>query len=328
MDYRRFVELREPACAELEKALATARRDPKGLGYDDLEAMAFHYRQVLHDHSLAQARFPGTAMARRLQRLVLDATHWLQRDDGATLPSPRRFLVQTFPRAFQSLLGPMAVAAALFVTATLFGFTLTVAQPGLASLFLPPEASAGLARGELWTDSIFSVTPHAVASGQIATNNMKVAIVAWAGGAIAGFGALWVLVMNGLMLGAVLALVAQYSMAGALLDFIAAHGPLELSLIVVSAGAGLHMGRALVVADDQPRSRRLRAAGKDALVVLLGALPWILVLGFVEGFLSPSDIPFATKAAVGLLLEAVFLGWAFLPAQAPAAAPSSPEVAA
>ena len=55
-------------------------------------------------------------------------------------------------------------------------------------------------------------------------------------------------------------------------------------------------------------------ASRDALAVLLGCLPWILLLGFVEGFVSPSElfgVPF--KAALGLLLETLFLAVAFNP---------------
>jgi uncharacterized membrane protein SpoIIM required for sporulation len=103
-------------------------------------------------------------------------------------------------------------------------------------------------------------------------------------------------------------------MAGPLFEFIAAHGPLELSLIVICAAAGLAVGRALVVATDRPRAELLREAARDALVVLAGCLPWILLLGFVEGYVSPSqEVGTAFKAALGLLLEALFLTVAFNP---------------
>jgi hypothetical protein len=71
------------------------------------------------------------------------------------------------------------------------------------------------------------------------------------------------------------------------------------------------MGMALVRATDLPRSIVLRRAGRDSVVVLLGCLPWILLLGFVEGFVSPSDVlaPSA-KLALGLALVAAFASWA------------------
>ncbi len=314
MDYQRFVELRREAMAEFERGMETARRRPRALDYRGLEQLAFRYRQLLHDHALAAARFPGTAIARRLRQLVLEGTHWLQRDTGEHLPTPARFARLTFPRACRRLLPLISLVAGLFGLAMLFGYALTTVEPALGSAFLPSAAIEDLKHGRLWTESIFAVTPGAAASSLIATNNLKVAIAGWAGGAVAGLGAFYVVLLNGLMLGSALATTAHYSMATPLLTFIAAHGPLEISMILVTSAAGLNVGRALVVAADRPRAERLQAAGRDALVVLLGCLPWILILGFVEGFLSPSpQISLGFKAALGLLLEALFIVWAWNP---------------
>ncbi len=310
MRYQSFQDLRRPIWDRLEGLLAEARRNPKSLSYEQLEEMAVIYRQVLHDYSLASSRFAGTAVARRLRHLVLEATHFLQRDSGARLPSLSRFVLRTFPHTIQALKPALAATTALFTVLALFGFALAAVEPTMGLYFMSPAVIDGLERGELWTESIFAVTPGAVASSQIATNNLSVAITAWAGGVLAGLGSLWVICVNGLMLGSVLALTAHYSMSHALLEFIGAHGPLEITMILVSAAAGLHMGAAMVRATDVPRSVALREAGKESLVVLMGCLPWILVLGFVEGFVSPSTLlnP-VTKWGVGVLLELVFILW-------------------
>jgi uncharacterized membrane protein SpoIIM required for sporulation len=103
-------------------------------------------------------------------------------------------------------------------------------------------------------------------------------------------------------------------MAGELLEFISAHGPLEISLILVSAGAGLGIGRALVVSGDRPRALAVRDAARDALTVLLGCVPWFVVLALVEVLISPSpELPAPFKLAVGLSLEALFLALAAFP---------------
>ncbi len=328
MDYQRFAELRQDALDEFEQGLETARLNPRALGYLGLERLAFRYRQLLHDHALASSRFPGTGVARRLRRLVLEGTHWLQRDTGEHLPSLGDFFTRTFPLACRRLLPQIAVVAALFSLAGLFGYALTTVEPTMGTVFLSQPAIDDLKRGQLWTESIFAVTPASAASSLIATNNMKVALLGWAGGAAAGLGAFYVVLLNGLMLGSALATTAHYSMATPLLSFVAAHGPLEISMILMTSAAGLAVGRALVVAADRPRAELLQAAGRDSLVVLLGCLPWILLLGFVEGFVSPSpQISITFKVALGLLLEALFVLWAWSPllrsgAGAPARTPA------
>lgn len=321
MNYSRFETLRRPALDAFERRLEVLRRRPGELGYEGLENLVVAYRQLLHDHALARTRFPGTDLARRIGRLVLAGTHLLQRDTGAHLPSLGRFFSRSFPAAIHRSTPSITLMAVLFLAATLFGASLAAVDPTAGNTFLPPDVVEDLARGKLWTESIFAVTPGSVASSKIATNNLGVALTAWAGGCLAGLGAFYVVLLNGLMLGSVLATTARYGMAEPLLEFVAAHGPLELSLIVVSAAAGLGVGRALVEATDRPRAELLRAAGRDALIVLLGCLPWFVVLGFVEGYLSPSaEVAPALKVALGLLLEILFVAVAWNPAaRSPAA---------
>jgi uncharacterized membrane protein SpoIIM required for sporulation len=310
MDYRRFAELRGPLWDELEQGLE--RASAGRLDYLALERLSLLYRQALHDHSIARGRFAGTAVARRLQRLVAAATHQLQRDSGDEVPTLARFVTRIFPRAFRRLLPEIGVAAAFFVAAALLGAALAAAEPAVATLFLPRGTIENLRHGELWTDTILETSSAPVVSSVIGLNNLKVLFIAFAGGAVAGLGALYVLLLNGLMLGALFVTTAHYGLAGRLGEFIAAHGPLELTLIMVSAGAGLHVGRELIFAGDLPRAERMRRAGREALVVLLGCVPFILLLGVVEGHVSPSDLPLPYKLALGLSIEAIFLSWTFL----------------
>lgn len=314
MDYARFAGERRATCDRFERDLNRARLAGRELSYEQLEQLGVDYRQLMHEQALASARFPGTAITNRLTQLALAGTHWLQRDLGHRRTRLATVLTRTVPDAFRTLLPLIGVAGALLVVATLFGLSLTVATPALGAAFLPQEALDGLRQGELWTESIFRVTPGAVASTKIATNNLSVAIVAWAGGAALGVGALWVLLLNGVMLGSVVATTWHYGMGDALWGFIATHGPLELSLIVVSAAAGLDIGRALVWSQDVSRAEALIVVGRRALVVLLACLPWFLVLGFVEGFVSPlQSMATSAKAGLGAMIWVLFVLFAFQP---------------
>jgi len=311
MDYGRFVRTRQPLWDEFEQALGRARGGA-ALDHSALERLAFRYRQVLHDHALAAARYPETGSARRQWRLALEGTQWLQRDRGTGRVSVLRFFTRSFPRAMRRLGPHLSIATLLFVSSGLIGISLAIVQPAMGAAFLGPEAMAGLREGRLWTEALTTTIPPAVSSSAIATNNMGVAITAWAGGALAGLGALWVVLLNGFMLGVIVGATLPYAMTGRLLEFVAAHGPLELTLIVVSAAAGLAMGQALVAASDRPRRDVVREASRQSLVVLGGCLPWFVLLGLVEGLISPSpDVTPALKAVLGLTLWLLFglLAW-------------------
>jgi uncharacterized membrane protein SpoIIM required for sporulation len=334
MDYARFLRLRRPLWDDFARRLQRFRDAPPRHGgggrrgrreapgetsgpaasYGELEDLAFAYRQVLHDHALAASRFPGTGAARRLASLALEGTHQLTRREGPARRGLRHFVRHDFPAAFDRQLGLLAIAVSIFAASCLLGLILAAVQPGLGKLLLGREAIAGLAEGRLWTEKLTTTVPPAVASSGIATNNLTVALVAWSGGVLAGIVPLYVLLLNGVMLGGVLGITLRYSMAGELLGFVAAHGPLELTLVMVAAAAGLGIGRAVVSAGDGPRTAALRQAGHDSLLVLLGCLPWFVVLAIVEARISPDpSLPVALKAGLGIGLELLFFGLALAP---------------
>ena len=314
----RFLELSRGRWESFGEDLDRLERQPRELSHQDLERLSIDYRKILPDHALAGARFPGTRAAQSLQRLAIRANHLLQWGEERPRLSPLHFYGTVFPERFRGLAGELVVCALLMASAALLGLTMTAIDPGVGTSFLGPEAIAGLERGEIWTDQVRGAS--SLFSSLIATNNMKVAMTAWAGGVIAGLGAFTVLFFNGFMLGAVVITTVHFGMGWALLDFIAAHGPLELSLIVVTAAAGVHVGRAILSPGVVPRSVRVQDAATRSALVLLGCLPWFLVLGLVEGFVSPAPTvsPFL-KIAFGLLLEAFFLLIALRPPR-PAAA--------
>jgi uncharacterized membrane protein SpoIIM required for sporulation len=314
VQYARFLRARSAIWDEFDERLRTAQKDPARTRYEDLEKVALLYRQVLHDHALAASRFPETGAMRRLRVLALQGTHWLNWDRGDRLPGLRQFFTQTFPSAFRAHLPHLAAATALFATALAFGACLAIVQPGTGTAILGPRAVEGLRQGHLWTESLVSTVPPAVSSSGIATNNMSVALAGWAGGAALGLGALYVILLNGFILGAIVATTLHYGLAGELLEFVSAHGPLEITLILATAAGGLSLGQALVAADDRPRRVALRRASRDALILLVGCLPWFVILGVVEATVSPApNVPTSFKAALGLGLEAAFLGIALSP---------------
>jgi hypothetical protein len=210
MDYARFVALRRPLWDGFEEQLARRRKD---LSYADVEELALRYRQVLHDHAYARVRFPGTGAARRLAHLAVRGGTLLQQEEQQSFSLVRFFFVR-FPGAIRNHAGEIGVALALFLVTALLGLLTAMFEPAMATSLLGPEHVAGLQRGQLWTESLTTTVPPAYSSSAIATNNMSVALTAWAGGALAGIGALWVVLFNGFHLGAVFGVTARFAMAG------------------------------------------------------------------------------------------------------------------
>ena len=104
---------------------------------------------------------------------------------------------------------------------------------------------------------------------------------------------------------------AQNGLGPSILTFMAAHGPVELSIICITGGAGLMVGHALIDPGERTRADALRLRAGRAVRMVLGCAPFLAAIGVVEGFVSPGDLfsPLL-KVVLGLSLFVGF--WAYL----------------
>ena len=78
-------------------------------------------------------------------------------------------------------------------------------------------------------------------------------------------------------------------------------------------GAGLLVGKSLIVASDRPRLECLVEAARQSLRLFGGVIPMLIVAGLIEGFVSPTGLAPAAKFTIGAsmaTLLALYLGWA------------------
>jgi uncharacterized membrane protein SpoIIM required for sporulation len=116
----------------------------------------------------------------------------------------------------------------------------------------------------------------------------------------AGLYTAYILVLNGTQLGTIFAILQQAGVASSLLTFILAHGFLELSAIFLSGGAGLRLAWALLHPGQRSRGDALRIAGGQSMRVMLLVVVTLVCAGLIEGFVSPTTLLPAVKAAVGI----------------------------
>jgi uncharacterized membrane protein SpoIIM required for sporulation len=134
------------------------------------------------------------------------------------------------------------------------------------------------------------------------TNNIRVTVMAFAGGITFGVGTIAVLIFNGVLLGAVGGLSFHASRGHDFVTLVVAHGVLELSCIVVAGAAGLRMAAALVAPGRTPRAAALGRGAREAVEVVLGTAPWLVLAGLIEGFITPAGFGLAVNATVGVIV--------------------------
>ena len=307
MTVDRFVEDRRARWARLGNLIFEANGRVERLAPDEVLELGRLYRSASSDLAVARRDFALDAATERLNDLVA-AGHALVYSEAPTSGRRlRRFVLHELPASVRANSRFTAVSLAAFAIPLLAAFAIGLLLPEIASTALPAETREHLAERRLWTDIPEGYRP--LMGPLIIVNNVRVAIIAFAGGLTAGALTLYLLVANGAFLGTVLAVVQGYGLAGGLLTFTAAHGPLELSCIVLSGGAGLRLAWALLRPGDSSRRDALRLAGAQAIRVMLLVGPALGVAGIIEAFLSPTDAPTALKVSVGLVAALALWGY-------------------
>lgn len=312
-----WMRRRRPEWRELDEFLQ--RVDSEGwehLSMEEIERLLCLFRSASGDLALARSRYPGTTLLIYLQRLVQRAHQRIYRA-GGTRDSWRQvleFVGVKVPELFARHRQEIAVAAVLFAASAVCGFLLQILEPRLASFFLGRAVVEQVENGSLWISQVFGAVPGSVAGAMIAGNNLSVVLLAFLGGLTLGVMTVYLLVLNGMMLGSVLALCAMHNQLETLGAFLVGHGFLELTVMVMSAGAGFVMARGFLAPGRWSRREAMVQAGADGLRMVTALIPAIVAAALVETYLSPwAEFPVAVRLSVGLGLWLVLVIYLFVP---------------
>jgi uncharacterized membrane protein SpoIIM required for sporulation len=198
----------------------------------------------------------------------------------------------------------------IFLVAGVVGAVLTYQNPDFKVKLLGPQMVETIDRHEMWTHSIVSIKP--LASSAIMTNNMSVGFTTFALGITGGLGTIYMMAFNGLLIGVIGMACWLSGMSLQLWSFVAPHGVLELPAIFIASGAGLRVAQGLLFPGLLSRRDSLARSGLEAVQLLLGTIPILIIAGLIEAFVSPTGLPVALKfsmaAALFVLLGAYLFG--------------------
>lgn len=307
-----LIRERQPTWDELRVLLDRAGRNPRRLDAADIERLGRLYRRVVSDLALARRDFPREQVVAYLNDLATRAYPLVYRAPAGSWRQIVRFFWRDFPALYRES-GPFVLAAfLLFALPALVGNLVVMGSPSLAEHILPERVTTLVRSGRLWTDTMGDGGGAPLYASLIATNNIQVAIMAFAGGMLLGTLTVYVLIVNGLLFGAIFAYTGAYGLAGRLGAFVSPHGYVELTIIFIAGGAGLRLAWAVLHPGLSHRRDALAAAGRRAALLIVGAAPLLLLAGLIEGFVSPSGLPDWAKYLIGpltgLALHAYLLG--------------------
>lgn len=314
MNVDEFYQSRRREWEVLTDLLERTQKDVKRLSTSDVERLASLYRAASSDLALAKRDFPRHRITPYLNQLVARTHSVLYQGEPIALRNFMEFTLGGFPRLFRETFLFTLAAFLMFIIPALISGLVVAVSPDSASWLLPAQVQSLIPiveNKELWIDIPVEERPYA--SSFIMTNNIRVSFLAFASGVSGGLLTLWVLVQNGLILGGLLGLTAHHGIGFELATFVIGHGVIELTVIFMAGGSGLMLGWALLRPGLMRRRDALALAARKAVQLLGGAVPWLVVAGTIEGFISPSEtIPWFIKWGVGLLSGLLMYSYLFL----------------
>ncbi len=320
MNVERWVASRQIAWQSLEDLLKQIeKRGLSSLSREQLHSMGRLYRSCASDLSRARVMGIGPDVTRYLNNLVVKGHNQVYQSPRNRLRDIWDFLWLRFPALYRKNF--IYVLLAFLIFALPFAFTYHYIRQDLnfahmefqkGHALVSDEMWSFIEKKKMWTDSVAEESP--AASSFIASNNIKVSLIAFALGVTGGIGTIYVLATNGMLIGATFAVCQAYDMAGRLVAFVAPHGVFELSAIFISGGAGLMIAKGMLFPGAYKRSDSMRLMAKEAVVLLLGCIPILLIAGMIEGFVSPrTDLSQEAKFAVSFGTLFILLLYLFMP---------------
>ncbi|UZK70528.1 stage II sporulation protein M [Sphingomonas sp. S1-29] len=310
---RNFRAEREGDWARLEALLdIVEKRSAKRLSSDELVELPRLYRATLSALSIARETSLDASLVGYLESLATRAYFILY--SGRT-PMRRQllgFFARGWPQAVRRMVPEILLALALFAASAVAGYALVVADPawfagivdeGMAS-GRNMEASAAFLRDTLYgapKDSGLEVF-----ATQLFTHNAQISILVFALGFAFGVPTMLLLASNGALMGAFFAVYVPHGLGWGLLGWLSIHGTTEIFAILISAGAGFHIGRAVAFPEQRTRMAAASEAGRRAAIAMIGVVVMLLVAGLLEGFARQLVRTDEARFAIALTMLA---GW-------------------
>ncbi|MDQ2866443.1 MAG: stage II sporulation protein M [Candidatus Eremiobacteraeota bacterium] len=307
-----FVAKRKVLWTHLDALLVrAARTGARRIDAQDIESIGRLYRAVTSDLAYARGRRYDSRLLAYLNRLAARAHAYIYGADASTGKARiLQFYAQTFPREFRRSLVAILACCALTIACAVVGYVVIRTHPADAFALLPAQVVPAEIRKSLH-DSNFAFDPanSPLMSTAIITNNIKVAVLAFAGCVTLGVFTVWIVLQNGLMLGG---LAALFTNAGFGADFwatIAPHGVIELTAIQIAAAAGLTLAAGIVAPGSLRRRDAIAQNARRAGVLIAGVASMLAVAGTIEGFFSPLRLPAADRIAFGAVTAIALAGY-------------------
>ncbi|MBW8349210.1 stage II sporulation protein M [Bacillus sp. IITD106] len=299
MNIKQFIKQHRDEWKQLEHLIGVLQKRKNTYSGIDIDRFNRLYQKAAQNLSFCQTYFPNEEVTSYLNGLVSKSHNLLYKDQISSFKQIRHFFSTTFIGLLLGQWKAIVAAMLLFTLGAIGSFFSVINDPLHLYSILPADIAQNVDPERLGGSDGGVNSP--LMSASIMTNNIQVAILAFAGGVTFGLLTVYVLIYNGIIVGALAALFWHYGKTYDFWAYIVPHGMIELTAIFIAGGAGLLMGYKLFVPGHYSRGYHLKYQAKRSVQLLLGTIPLFIIAGIIEGFITPAAISLEAKYIVAII---------------------------
>jgi uncharacterized membrane protein SpoIIM required for sporulation len=277
-----FVRQNEEKWEALEQAIISGKSLLKP------DELADFFIQLTDDLGYAKTHFPQSNTTIYLNNLTAKVHQAIYRNKKEDKGRLLRFWRYELPQVMYESQKPLLYSFLVFLTACLIGAVSAAHDESFVRLIL------GDSYVNMTLENIDRGDPMAVYKSMgrgdmffaITVNNIKVSFMAFSMGVLLSLGTGFVLLQNGIMLGAFQYFFYQQGFLLPSFLTIWIHGTIEIASIIIAGAAGLVMGNSILFPGTYPRMESFRKGAKKGLKIVIGLVPLFVMAGFLESYVT------------------------------------------
>ena len=310
----RFRQEREADWGRLDRLLAKVEKgSAASLSYEEMVALPGLYRSALSSLSVARAISLDRSVVDYLEDLCTRAYFFVYGPRSRLLDRLTGFFATAWPDAVKALWRETLWSAALMLAGLAAGWILVAQDPDWYYAFVgqglaggrDPAATTEFLRKTLYDDG--GRKGLSVLATFLFTHNAQIALFAFALGFAFCVPTAFLMISNGAMAGAFIALYVQHGLGFQLGGWMFIHGVTELFAVTLAGAAGFRLGWTVAFPGGRSRVEALAESGRLAATVMAGVVVMLFLAGLLEGFARQLIKDDAARYAI-IVITAVIWG--------------------
>jgi len=303
-----FVKQNQKKWEALEQAVGTENVSLKP------DELSDYFVQLTDDLGYAKTHYPSSNTTVYLNNLTAKIHQAIYRNKKEDKRRLFRFWQIELPGIMYASRRQLLYSFLVFLLAGLIGAVSAAHDDSFIRLIL------GDAYVNMTLDNINQGDPMAVYKSMgrgdmffaITVNNIKVSFMAFSLGILLSLGTGYVLLQNGIMLGAFQYFFYQQGFLWPSFLTIWIHGTIEIASIIIAGAAGLVIGNSILFPGTYPRMYSFVQGARKGLKIVIGLVPLFILAGFLESFVTRlTDWHWTLRLGI-ILTSAFFIVYYFI----------------